>query len=452
MLSASELKKIWLKAANEKPELQARIKDGIEQNRKGDFTIRLKDSEGNPLRNVSVKVNQKSHEFKFGAHIFMLDEFEKAEDNAKFREIFKEYFNLATVPFYWDTLEPEKDKPRYDKDSVKVYRRPAPDLCMEYCEENGIDAKLHCLVYDKFTPEWLPKDNMEEMERFYEKRFKEISDRYAGRMFEFEVINETLISHPWNTATDIMKKPDLNEWAFGLAEKYFPNETLVINEGGQNTDVADRGIWSGYYLEIENAIMKGCRIDKIGMQHHLFTACTAKTPEEHERAIKTEYLRFADPEVSFKFLDTLGRFGLPLELTEVTIPTLGEGEEYEELQAEILKGLYSVWFSHPNVETIVYWNQIDGHCYNAGPESNWNENRCRGGLFHNDLTPKKAALALNKLINEEWHTEETLITDENGYISFRGFFGDYELDVDGEKITAFLGKKSERTFDVTATK
>ena len=44
---------------------------------------------------------------------------------------FYRYFNLATVPFYWNTLEPEYGKPRYAKDSVKIYRRPAPDLCME---------------------------------------------------------------------------------------------------------------------------------------------------------------------------------------------------------------------------------------------------------------------------------------------------------------------------------
>ena len=50
-------------------------------------------------------------------------------------EIFKEYFNLATVPFYWNSLEPQENKPRFEKDSEKIYRRPAPDLCLEYCEE-----------------------------------------------------------------------------------------------------------------------------------------------------------------------------------------------------------------------------------------------------------------------------------------------------------------------------
>ena len=443
MLSASELKEIWLKAANDKPELQSRIAEGIEQNRKGDFKIRFVDSKGNSLKNISVNTNQKSHEFKFGAHIFMLDEFEKSEDNAKFREIFKEYFNLATVPFYWNGLEPEENKPRYAKDSCKVYRRPAPDLCMEYCEENGIDTKLHCLVYDKFAPNWLPKDNMAEMERLYEKRFKEISERYAGRMIEFEVINETLQIHRWTTDSVITSKKDLNEWAFSLARKYLPNETLVINDGEVNEDIAKKGIWSSYYLEIENALLKGVPIDKIGIQHHLFTGATSKTQEDYECNVKKEYLCFADPELSFKMLDTLGKFGLPLELTEVTIPTFGEGEEFEELQAELLKLLYSVWFSHPMVNAVVYWNQIDGYCF-ASPEKNWNENNCRGGLFHHDLTPKKSAHILKKLLKEEWHTEGTFVTNENGEVVFRGFYGEYEIVVNGKTYTVDLGKKSKK--------
>ena len=131
-------------------------------------------------------------------------------------------------------------------------------------------------------------------------------------------------------------------------------------------------------------------------------------------------------------------------VSEVTIPTLGEGKEYEELQAEILKGLYSVWFSHPNVETIVYWNQIDGHCYDAGPDSNWNENRCRGGIFHHDLTPKKAALALKKLITEDWHTALTITTDEEGYIEFRGFYGDYTAEWEGGSASFGIHKQTPR--------
>ena len=76
----------------------------------------------------------------------MLDEFETEEKNRIYREEFKKYFNIATIPFYWKDLEPERGKPRYAKNSYLVYRRPASDLCLEYCADNVIGPKAHCLI------------------------------------------------------------------------------------------------------------------------------------------------------------------------------------------------------------------------------------------------------------------------------------------------------------------
>jgi hypothetical protein len=204
------------------------------------------------------------------------------------------------------------------------------------------------------------------------------------------------------------------------------------------------------YSEVENVAKNIIKLVRDEDYSYKDIAVITKNMDEYESNVKTEYLCFADPELSFKMLDTLGRFGLPLEITEVTIPTFGEGEEFEELQAELLKMLYSVWFSHPQVDTIVYWNQVDGYCYVE--DSNWNENNCRGGLFHHDLTPKKSAQMLKKLITEEWHTKELLTTNENGEVNFRGFYGEYELELDlgGETIkkTALLSSKSNNEIKV----
>ena len=63
--------------------------------------------------------------------------------------------------------------------------------------------------------------------------------------------------------------------------------------------------------------------------------------------------------------------------------------------------------------------------------ANWIENNCKAGLFRRNLTPKPAALMLKKLFCEVWHTELEAETDDNGYLTFRGFFGDYEASFDG---------------------
>ena len=132
-----------------------RVKNGIELYRKGYAFLTVKDENGKPVTNARITVKQKSHEFRFGANLFMLDELETPEKNATYKNIFAETFNMATLPFYWDTLEPERNKPRYDKDSPKIYRRPAIDLCMEFCEQHGIEPREHALAYENFFPEWL---------------------------------------------------------------------------------------------------------------------------------------------------------------------------------------------------------------------------------------------------------------------------------------------------------
>lgn len=231
-----------------------------------------------------------------------------------------------------------------------------------------------------------------------------------------------------------------------MCRKYFPYDTLLINEGNPIAKLHQNDYRSPYFIQIEKALLKGAQIDKIGLQNHIFTGCTAKTPEEYEAAVKEGADDLLNPKKVLKALDIVGEFGLPLEFTEVTLPTFGDTEEDEKIQAEILKNIYSVWFSHPAVESIVYWNTVEGYCYiedGVDPQTaRWNENRCRGGLFHHDLTPKKSALMLKKLMNETWHTDEELVTDQNGYAEFRGFYGEYNAEVNG-KIAEFGIHKSE---------
>ncbi|MBO5269814.1 MAG: hypothetical protein J6B77_03445, partial [Clostridia bacterium] len=62
-----------------------RIESGIEEHRKGDQILRFVDESGAPVEGVRISLKQKSHAFRFGANIFMLDELETPEKN----EIYK---------------------------------------------------------------------------------------------------------------------------------------------------------------------------------------------------------------------------------------------------------------------------------------------------------------------------------------------------------------------------
>ncbi len=436
-MTLEEKRSLYMRKYNEnKAEIDARINDGIEKYRKGDKTLFFKDSEGRPLAEKKVSITQKTHEFKYGANIFMLDEFEKAEDNAEYRSVFKEYFNFATVPFYWNTLEPEEGKLRFEKDSPKIYRRPAPELCMEYCEQNGITPKLHCLYYDKFTPDWCAKDDEKALLLRLEKRFAQIAERYCGRMFELEVTNELFVVKERKTV--LSRKRGIVNACFELARKYFPNEKLTINEANPIPDIARLDYYSPYFLQCESLLKQGVSIDRIGLQNHLFVGASSRTPESYEAQMRERFY-WNDPFMYYRALDVMAQLGKPLEITEATVPTFGTSSEDEELQADMLRLWVSIWFSHPAVDAFVYWNTIDDYAYSS---PGWDENKCRGGLFHHDLTPKKSALELKKLFSNEWRTECELITDADGKISFRGFFGDYTAECCGEKINFAIHKNN----------
>ncbi len=442
-LSCSEIRERYMKSYNEnKEEIDKYISEGIEQNRKGDCVLKIIDQNGNQVNGVNFKLTQKGHDFKHGANMLMLDEFKEEKYNVEYRRFFKEYFNLGTVPFYWNALEPEEGKLRFASDSEKIYRRPPTDLCVEYCEENGIWPKLHCLFYDKFAPDWIKNLPREEAEKKFETRVKQIAERYKGRMYEFEVTNELLCT--WDKQTEMFFRKDVVNWAFDIANKYLPGETLVINETFPVHTMAGAKERTPYYMLIENALLKGAKIDKIGIQNHLFTGVSAHTVEQYDKSVKSG-VNLNNMKSCIEGLRVLSGFGLPIEITEVTVPTFGPTEEHEELQADMLKLWYSVFFATPLINEVVYWNTVDGHAYTGNP--NWIENNCNGGLFHKDLTPKKSGLMIKKLFSEIWHTDlEGSVSGSE--IDFRGFYGEYEVEINGKTYGFGLHKDSENIIEI----
>ncbi len=415
------------------PEVRAMLQDNIEKHRKGNGTVTVLDAIGKPVAGASVKLVHKKHECKFGANLFMLEEFETPEKNELYKKYFSDVFTMATLPFYWNATEPEKGHLRYEKGSTPMYRRPPIDLCMECCAEMGIEPREHALAYDFQFPKWLKGLSPEEVKMELERRYQEISSRYAEKIPTIEVTNELNWPEGMNV-TSFYEQPDFLTWCYDMAEKYFPDNQIAINEA-MNESWLQRGrVTDIYYSYIENLILKGRRIDAIGMQFHAWTSKDT-IPTEYQRMMPVMY----NPEKLLSRLDLYARFGKPLQITEITLSAAGPEPENEEIQAEILEGLYSTWFAHPGVEQIIYWNLVDGYAYvdSQDPEvirasmgnMEIGENRFYGGLLRFDMTPKPAYYRLKKLLQETWHTEAQGTTDANGQVHFNGFWGDYEAEI-----------------------
>lgn len=392
----------------------------IEKNRKGDFSVKLDGiKDGTP-----VHIEQKTHKFRFGANLFLLDNTPSEEVNREYKEYFKKVFNLATLPFYWCTVEPEEGKFRYKKDSEYFYRRPPIDTCVEFCLENGIEPKCHCLNYDAQAPAWLAGKPVSYVKEKLEKRFKEISEMYSKVIPSFEVTNETL---QYKHGTEFFMEDDFLEWSYRTADKYFPNNRLIIN---------DYNVWDPcahtrnyYYMEIENLLSKGnIHLDSIGMQYHMFF-----TPEQEVKLAGERY----NPKKITAVTNLLSKFNKALQITEMTIPAYGNDEEGEAIQAELIRNIYSLLFAQPNMEAVIYWNLVDGYGYSDDGlphpgDMTAGENIYYGGLVRFDMSEKPAYRMLDRLINHDWHTSLDG-TVKDGKVDFRGFYGKYEITAGDKK-------------------
>ena len=154
-------------------EVQAKIDAEIERYRKADASVEVSAPDG-----AEVKVEQLTHSFFFGAHIFNFDQLGKKEWNDRYKELYGTLFNSATVAFYWRAFERFPGKPRFEaveEDSEEYWcreyardpedakrrphwRRPPTDPVVDFLESHGVRIHGHPLVWGNntwMTPNWL---------------------------------------------------------------------------------------------------------------------------------------------------------------------------------------------------------------------------------------------------------------------------------------------------------
>ena len=406
-------------------QVQNKIDQDIEKYRKADVVIKL---EGLPV-GIEVKVEQISHDFLFGGNIFLYGDCGSSENNKRYEDTFGSLFNAATIPFYWKTLEPEEGKPRYEASSPYEYRRPPADPVVEFCESKGIDMNGHAIIYGMRRwghPEWMPEDR-KKMEEYFEKHIRELAERYEGRIQRWDVVNE-----PTDQANRGIMPDDYTYKSFLWAMKYFPDSVKFnINDSDMKWDMT---LYRRYLEIVRNLIDRGIRIDYVGLQMHIFN------PEQSREIAKGADI--LTPEKIYERLNYMSEVEKPLHVSEVTISAPDDTEEGKGIQAEIARNLYRLWFSHPNVMGITWWNVVDGGAAPGEPSIS--------GIYNKEMNPKPVYNALDNLINHEWKTCLTVRTDENGKIKFRGFKGKYKItwtdELNDEHVLYFTHNKEMNLF------
>lgn len=380
--------------------VQAKIDADIERYRMAEGELDLADAKAGS----EVRIEQISHDFLFGSNIFLFGHFDTPEKNKRYEDAFGGLFNAATIPFYWKTLEPEKGKPRYTADSPFEYRRPPTDPVVDFCEAKGLNMNGHAIIYGMRRwghPAWMPEDR-KEMEQLFEAHVRELAGRYRGRIQRWDVVNECIDQ----ANRGIM--PDDYTWkTYAWAMKYFPATVQF------NTNECDMhwGPTRRYVEIIRDLIDRGIKVDNAGVQMHIFNP--------KETADIANGADILTPAKNYAVLDCLAEAGRPIHISEVTISAPDETEQGNLTQATITRNLYRLWFSHPMVMGITWWNLTDGGAAPGEPSLS--------GLFTKEMQPKPAYNALDHLINKEWKTTLTLKAPKNSPLKFRGFKGNYRV-------------------------
>ena len=452
-------------------EEQAQIDADIEKYRKADGELVLE----NIGRNRKVKIEQVSHEFYFGAHIFNFNQLGKPEYNERYKRSYGELFNSATVPFYWRHFEWKRGETRFDTANIDTeewwnkcekptsqfhWRRPSTDQIVEFCESKGIRMHGHVLVWgsrgnsiprwwselmtpeefenwkrlfpgqkparlkskEKGSDEWKNMSIEEAAKAFphypqalgeaFENRIKQIAEHYKDRIDSWDVVNESADD---NKPGRLVENAPIAKSRYGImpgdypykalkwAEKYFPSEVkLNINDYRRSPS---------YTAQVNRLLERGCKIDVMGIQMHLFKLDYGTKIANGEKIQTPAQVR--------KYIGWASETGLPLHISEITITPPTQDEKGLMIQAIIAQQLYRLWFSQEKMMGITWWNTVDG-CGRRGEPA-------VSGIFTRDMQEKPVYWALDELINHEWKTNTTVKADENGKVQFRGFKGKYRI-------------------------
>lgn len=414
-MSAEETEGYIKDGANE---LSRRADKETERNRKGKFTLVFMTEQGERVSEIKAHLKLKDIDFRFGANIFMLGEYDEERSNKAYAEKFLSLLNTATVPLYWEGTEPKRGHLRYDASTPHdIYRRPAAGYVADFCEKNKLHMKGHVLLWHEFVPAWLP-ENYCDIKPLIAKRFREISERYADRIEMFDVVNEpsriydVYMRDRGRSNTFFVPDDDYALRAFHLARNLFPTNKLIMNDTVGASFHEFRGVYSGYYLNLKDMLSRGAEIDEIGLQCHL-----GDTGGEN----------VYNAERFYNVLDTYASLGKTINISEISIPSEFGGKADEDLQAEAAVQLYRAAFSHPAVTGITWWNLTDDGV-SAVKRKAGDENMPSTGLVKEGFAEKKAYKKLKKLIKEDWQSEITAETNDNT-ITFNGFYGTYEAEV-----------------------
>jgi GH35 family endo-1,4-beta-xylanase len=367
----------------------------INEIRKGDFVVQVKDANGLPVANADIRVEQLQHSFQFGSAVALWRLVSQTKEDKIYQQKFLDLFNAGG---------PEnalKWQPWIGDWGSSRFGRSMALRGLRWLKDNEVPARGHVMVW----PGWnnLPglvsrhKDKPEPIPGIILKHIKDISVSTRKYVYEWDVLNEPYANHD---LMDIFGRQIMVDW-FKTARQHNPSSRLYLNDygilsgGGMNAEHQD------HYEETTRFLLRNkAPLGGLGFQGHFRMPLTP-------------------PRMILRLLDRYARLELPIKITEFDVDVADES-----LQADYTRDFLYAAFSHPSVSGIQLWGFWE--------KQHWRPN---AALYRANWGEKPSGVVFRELTQKKWWTLAKGVSSKAGSFSGRGFYGTYRLmiSIDGNQ-------------------
>ncbi len=359
----------------------------IERIRKANLTVKVVDAAGAPVEGAKVEVKMRRLAFGFGSAVTARLLSIEGPDAERYRKIVEEHYNKVVFEndLKWQPWNISKSNDH------RAFRQEWLDQSFQWLDERDIEVRGHYLTWaplDRLQAKYISRPDLLRPDLWA--HMDEKIPAVGKRVSEWDVINhivgwgETFASVTGGNQiyADVIKK----------ARQLDPRMGLWVNEGQVLS-----GIRTDAYEEvIRYLIQHDAAPDGIGFMGHF--------SRRHIPAPKRLYATF----------DRFAQLIPNLQLTELDVQV---GRD-EQLQADYLRDVMTVAFSHPAFQGIVMWGFWEG--------KHWKPD---AALYRRDWSIKPAGQVWLDLVEKKWWTSESGTTDAQGCFATRGFLGEYVVTV-----------------------
>ena len=374
----------WRRAAAER----------IEKFRKARLAVRVVDGDGQPVRDANVRVRMKRHAFGFGSAVRAVHLCDDSADGRRYRRMVERNFNKVTLenalkPKWWTVAK---------SNSHPMFRMEWTQRALAWLNERNIEVRGH-YCYQAPLPEHVvekyrgrPQDLRADVFAHIEQKVAQIG-RSVG---EWDAVNHIVGWGP--TLSTLLGGDAIYADVIKRTRQIAPHAELWVNEG----PVLHSGARQYQYAKVVRYLIDHqAAPDGIGFMGHF-------------RAMNSYTSFLTPPDRLYTVFEHLAEVIPNLQLTELDVRTSDD----EQLQADYLRDVMTVAFSHKAFQAIVMWGFWEG--------GHWKPD---AALYRKDWSIKPCGRAWEGLVLKQWWTDATGTTDRDGAFVCRGFLGDYQIAV-----------------------